>query len=1086
MARRFVWLGVLSILLTILGCGGGGGGSQGTQPPSKTKVTGRIMDSAGDPVVGATVQITSDPVVTSTEAGGVFSAEVVTGSHVLLVTKDGVTLCQTSFAVDGSDQVLLGDVPLDDLYFDSGMDWYRDADEDGYSDGAVLNQRTRPLNYRLAVELESTTGDCADDEPNRNPGLEEVLSDGIDQNCDGSDPSGTLYYADADADGFGNAALSLEALIQPSGYVQDATDCDDDASAVHPEAVEICGDGIDNDCSDGDAGCSSDLYETVDGRGEILDGLPRVSAAGKWNVVRVDGQGNIHVAYHADEEGSDGGYALRYAFFDGSVWHVETVDDAGWTGEFPEFALDSTGTPHIVYHDMDGGLDVGNVHDSDNGTLNYAVKRQGTWEIETIDGPGVGWSPTIALDEQGNPHVCYFDYTTFTLKYAKRSEDTWEISWVDDVWVVGTIFQASLKIDALGGAHVVYAAHVAEDEPAHLRYAQKIGDSWQKQIVDDSGDTGFYADLELDSSDRPHIVYFESRDIADSACRYAFWNGTTWDLEVVDDRQGAGRWPSIVLDEHDQPHVAFNNPVKGNLSYAYRNDGKWIVNLIDGDPLDEDAPVGTHTSIDIDQSNRCVIGYTADDGGLERTDLHVVRFGAGPPEVTGDGTVELSGRCLDRRTDLPIAGAQVLLVNRQRVPYRSARTATDAAGNWALDNMIEGSHFLQIEHPDYLDLRETEVDVTSQASQSLDRTLIRGNIQVVAGVPSPLYSQGFSAPTAGLETSTTLNAAGRPVIAARLVGLDFDSDSKAVLYEQAADGTWASETVYDGQGIDGADPTVAVDAAGDPHVVFMREGLGITYGVRKDDLWQIEAIHEDLGPLALVEFQLDGTGRPYLVFYDADSDALMYSIRDGGQWTRETVDVIDHVQQLSLVVDDSGTPHIQYHTENVFLATMTSVIKYAVKIAGEWHIEQIDVSTNYEYNYHFNHSHMVLAEDGSPHVAYASAEALRHAYYASNGAWVAEVVELPGAATHGNKHLAMAQDGVGRVHVAYSQGRNLYGADFLRHCMKESTTWECRTLDDAGPDMGLYVSMVMDDENTLRISYQDSLNRTLRSLSAQP
>jgi len=59
---------------------------------------------------------------------------------------------------------------------------------------------------------------------------------------------GSTWYADADSDGYGNAAVTLTACTQPSGYVANHNDCNDANAAVHPGAIEIC-DGIDNDCN---------------------------------------------------------------------------------------------------------------------------------------------------------------------------------------------------------------------------------------------------------------------------------------------------------------------------------------------------------------------------------------------------------------------------------------------------------------------------------------------------------------------------------------------------------------------------------------------------------------------------------------------------------------------------------------------------------------------------------------------------------------------------------------------------------------------------------------------------------------------
>ena len=58
----------------------------------------------------------------------------------------------------------------------------------------------------------------------------------------------TTYYRDADGDGYGDSEATLESESQPNGYVADNTDCNDTNAAIHPNAVEICADGIDNDC----------------------------------------------------------------------------------------------------------------------------------------------------------------------------------------------------------------------------------------------------------------------------------------------------------------------------------------------------------------------------------------------------------------------------------------------------------------------------------------------------------------------------------------------------------------------------------------------------------------------------------------------------------------------------------------------------------------------------------------------------------------------------------------------------------------------------------------------------------------------
>ena len=86
--------------------------------------------------------------------------------------------------------------------------------------------------------------------------------------CDDSDASmvGDVYYLDTDGDGYGDDDTRVPSCTELSGYSTAGDDCDDTDAAVHPGAAEVCGDGEDNDCN-GDMDTTSvdddgaDLYE---------------------------------------------------------------------------------------------------------------------------------------------------------------------------------------------------------------------------------------------------------------------------------------------------------------------------------------------------------------------------------------------------------------------------------------------------------------------------------------------------------------------------------------------------------------------------------------------------------------------------------------------------------------------------------------------------------------------------------------------------------------------------------------------------------------------------------------------------------
>ncbi len=70
------------------------------------------------------------------------------------------------------------------------------------------------------------------------------------EDCDDDDPgtgAAETYWLDADSDGYGDPGAEVEACNHPTGYVTDATDCDDSDAGVHPGADEACN-GLDDDC----------------------------------------------------------------------------------------------------------------------------------------------------------------------------------------------------------------------------------------------------------------------------------------------------------------------------------------------------------------------------------------------------------------------------------------------------------------------------------------------------------------------------------------------------------------------------------------------------------------------------------------------------------------------------------------------------------------------------------------------------------------------------------------------------------------------------------------------------------------------
>jgi hypothetical protein len=100
------------------------------------------------------------------------------------------------------------------------------------------------------------------------PGATENCNN-LDDDCDNQTDEGvqSVFYADADHDGFGDAGSGITACSAPPGNVSNNTDCNDNNASIYPGAIETCN-GFDDNCDNQiDEGVKSVFYTDVDGDG---------------------------------------------------------------------------------------------------------------------------------------------------------------------------------------------------------------------------------------------------------------------------------------------------------------------------------------------------------------------------------------------------------------------------------------------------------------------------------------------------------------------------------------------------------------------------------------------------------------------------------------------------------------------------------------------------------------------------------------------------------------------------------------------------------------------------------------------------
>jgi len=826
---------------------------------------------------------------------------------------------------------------------------------------------------------------------------------------------------------------------------------------------------------------------TIDERGEDVQSI----------CLAMDGDDGLHILYLLDTTGTSG-RSVEHAYQPaGGEWTIQTIEEDG------------------VHHDISCGVMDGEVHMVFNSWEDYSIHHlkhaffgDGQWTIETAFSSGDSSYnyPSLAFTNDDRLLIAY-QYDN-RLLLAEQTARGWELT---DLGLYPR--HNSLRVDAAGHVHLAYQKTNYLGGGGDLMYVTDRSGSWETTKIDDgypaSSSTGGTPALVLDAYEGLHIFYANFTEMDIHYQRNLF---TGWKFFPVQVAGNSDFTPKALVDDAANLHLVYGEDQ--GIYYGFCPDCA----LHPGTPPDDDDTTDDDTADD---------DLAADDDLIDDAEFaYLTRGEIDLPSqalaMTADGALhwaQAKGNALlllsqapgesqwqTRLVDLFAAGSAIAVDGEDRLhlAYRALRgddikVAVENGGGWDIATIqvdeTPGDQFqLAIDaaghtHLAYVDLTDETQPVLRYAtdaggawSTEAVATMYEyhrhfGLALTPDGQPrlayaSPEQRVTFAARTGDGWDATVVDADH----ASQYVSLGIDGGGTAHIvylsytttyYADNGGGVWSTSPINDDD--DTSWPMLAVDADGHVLIAFncivyvpsvWLAYLRIFHNLNGD--WQVEELGQ-IGTANEGHFSpLIAADQTLAVGVSMSYVAGLFS-NAGGTWAQQTIDEPSVIKGLDLLVDGDGVDHLAFTTD-----------KYDL-----WHGAFADGDYAEELVSADAQSVPSLAMDGAGvlHAAFLSHDDER-LMYANNeaGAWSEEIVyEAP--VRFYVQELTLALDGDDRPVIAFQQAASLIGDVLVARWT--GGEWSVEAVDTRG-DQGDYVSLIVDAQGALHLTYYDSMGDDLR------
>jgi len=345
-----------------------------------------------------------------------------------------------------------------------------------------------------------------------------------------------------------------------------------------------------------------------------LDTLYKVASP----ALAVNRAGDIFVVWQHFTERPDNIKArLYFASYDGHSWSKEKpITDTNGTAWSPDVAVDTTGLPHVVW----GEYATSEIyHQWFDGS-----KWVGPENISQDSGSS--FYPRIAIDLANRIHVVWHDDTPgdWTIFYREFDGTKWSslIALSDSLSTAGF---PSIAVGVEGNAHVVFDAFTASPNDYDVFYRRNAAGAWSDlvQITNDPKESE-YPDIGLKPDGTP-VVIWEQVVRYDTLGPITIWayfssfDGSVWTngSAIADTSQAFD--PRIAIDSKGMIHTVWG--VQDQLMhtthvlYSWRGSGGWSAPV----SISNSIPNPASGVIKVDSAGVCHVVYVGAANGVYYT-----------------------------------------------------------------------------------------------------------------------------------------------------------------------------------------------------------------------------------------------------------------------------------------------------------------------------------------------------------------------------------------------------------------------------------------------------------------------------------